>query len=132
MIKKVSISTTKRCELLDITVLVEKAVKGSKVMSGSCCIFIPHTTAGVTINENADPSVCRDILAGLEKIAPFDNDYEHKEGNAAAHIKSMLTGTDKVILIEDNTLVLGTWQGIYFCEFDGPRQRNVFIKISSC
>lgn len=129
MTKKLSISTKSRAELQDITSKVEDAVKESKTKSGVCHIFIPHTTAAITINENADPDVRRDILNGLERIAPFNGDYAHSEGNAAAHIRSSIIGTDATVLVEDGRLKLGTWQGIFFCEFDGPRQRNVFIKI---
>ena len=109
--------------------MVETAVKESAVRSGVCQVFVPHTTAGVTINENADPSVREDILNGLEKLAPYGAGYSHAEGNADAHIKSTIVGSDKIIFIEDGRLQFGTWQGIYFCEFDGPRQRRVFIKI---
>ena len=129
MTKKISISTKSRAELLDITSKVEDAVKESKVKSGVCHIFIPHTTAAITINENADPDVRRDILNGLERLVPFSGDYAHTEGNAAAHIRSSIIGTDATVLVEEGRLKLGTWQGIFFCEFDGPRQRNVFIRI---
>ena len=129
MTKKISISTKSRAELLDITSKVEDAVKESKVKSGVCHIFIPHTTAAITINENADPDVRRDILNGLERLVPFSGDYAHTEGNAAAHIRSSIIGTDATVLVENGGLKRGTWQGIFFCEFDGPRQRNVFIRI---
>lgn len=129
VIKKISIQTKTRSELVDITAMVETAVKESAVRSGVCQVFVPHTTAGVTINENADPSVREDILNGLEKLAPYGAGYSHAEGNADAHIKSTIVGSDKIIFIEDGRLQFGTWQGIYFCEFDGPRQRRVFIKI---
>lgn len=129
MTEDLKISTKSRLELVDITPLVRKAVKASKVKDGVCQIFIPHTTAGITINEFADPSVKRDILHGFERFVPSAADYEHAEGNAAAHIKSTITGTDRTVFIEDGDLKLGTWQGIFFCEFDGPRQRSVFLKI---
>lgn len=129
MIKKITIQTRSRAELLDITSKVEEAVRESKVKSGVCHIFVPHTTAALTINENADPSVRIDLIDSLERLVPFDGGYEHTEGNAAAHIKSTMVGTDKSILIEGGELNLGTWQGIFFCEFDGPRKRTVFIKI---
>ena len=128
MTKKISISTKSRAELLDITSKVEDAVKESKAKSGVCHIFIPHTTAAITINENADPDVGRDILNGLERSIPFSGDYAHTEGNAAAHIRSSIIGTDATVLVEDGRLKLGRWQGIFFCEFDGPRRRNVIIK----
>ncbi len=129
MIKKISLSTKSRTELLDITQEIEGAVKASKVKSGTCHIFVPHTTAALTINENADPSVRVDIRDSLDRIVPFDGGYRHMEGNAAAHIKSTIVGTDKTIIIEDGELKLGRWQGIFFCEFDGPRQRVIFVKI---
>ena len=97
--------------------------------SGLCCVYVPHTTAGVTINENADPSVRKDIIKELNKNIPFEDNYSHTEGNAAAHIKASLVGFSQNIFFEEKRLVLGTWQGIYFCEFDGPRHRKVYIKI---
>lgn len=129
MIKKISVQTKYRAELVDITSKIGDAVRESRVKSGVCHIFVPHTTAAVTINENADPSVKRDILGSFEKLVPSDGVYEHTEGNAAAHIKSAITGTDKAVFIEDGGLKLGAWQGVFFCEFDGPRQRSVFIRI---
>ena len=130
MIKKISISTRRRVELYDITDKVQGMVKESKVKSGVCQIFIPHTTAGITINENADPSVRSDITSGLESLVPAGGRYEHTEGNADAHIKSSLVGINTAVFIEDGNLKLGTWQGIFFCEFDGPRQRNVLLNIT--
>ncbi|MBI4974431.1 MAG: YjbQ family protein [Candidatus Omnitrophica bacterium] len=127
--KTVSISTRSKAEFLDITSKIEDIVRESKVKSGTCHIFIAHTTAGITINENADPSVKRDILDALERLVPSHGGYAHAEGNAPAHIKSTLVGMDKTVFIEDGRLKLGTWQGIFFCEFDGPRQRNVFIDV---
>ena len=96
---------------------------------GICTVFIPHTTAAVTINENADPDVVRDLIMELNKIVPWEDGYHHAEGNSAAHLKSSMTGFSQQIIIEDGRLVLGTWQGIYFCEFDGPRHRKVYVKI---
>jgi secondary thiamine-phosphate synthase enzyme len=125
----ISISTTKRTDLIDITLRVEKIVKDSKTKDGLCLIFCPHTTAGLTINENADPSVKKDILNHLEELVPQDKNYTHSEGNSAGHIKSSLIGSFLNIIIENNALVLGAWQGIYFCEFDGPRNRQIYIKI---
>ncbi len=130
MIKEIMIATKARAELVDITLKVAEAVKSSKIKSGVCHIFVPHTTAGVTINENADPSVKQDIINGLAAIAPYGGNYAHTEGNADAHIKSTIVGIDKSVFIEDGKLKLGTWQGIFFCEFDGPRQRNVFVRIT--
>ena len=116
-------------ELIDITHLVEKATSESKIKSGLCTIYVPHTTAAITINENADPSVRSDIIAELNKVIPFDDNYSHLEGNAAAHIKASIIGPSETILVNGGSLVLGTWQGIYFCEFDGPRNRKVIMKI---
>ncbi len=127
--KQMSVKTSSRVELIDITRLVEKVISESKIKSGSCIVYVPHTTAAVTINENADPSVRSDIIKELNKIIPFDDNYSHLEGNAAAHIKASIVGSSETILIDGGSLVLGTWQGIYFCEFDGPRNRKVIIKI---
>ena len=129
MIKKIAVSTQSRTELLDITSMITDVIRESKVKSGVCYIFVPHTTAGIMINENADPSVKKDLLNSLERLVPFDGEYAHAEGNAAAHIRSAILGTDMTVFVEDGELKLGTWQGIFFCEFDGPRQRCVFIKI---
>lgn len=129
MVKELKVRTTSRVDLVDITHLVQKAVSEAKVESGLCTIYVPHTTAAVTINENADPSVRSDIIEELNKVIPFDDNYSHLEGNAAAHIKSTLTGCSETLLVEGGSLVLGTWQGIYFCEFDGPRSRTVMVKL---
>lgn len=129
MVKTISIQTKSRMELQDITARVEDVVRAAKVKNGICHIFIPHTTAAVTINENADPSVQRDIVNWLNENVPFDADYGHSEGNASAHIKSTIVGIDREVFIEEGRLKLGTWQGIFFCEFDGPRRRNVYVKI---
>lgn len=123
-----SVRTGSQTELIDITREVQDAVKESGVLSGVCTVFIPHTTAGVTINENADPSVRRDIVSELNKVIPFDDNYAHAEGNSAAHIKASLIGLSASVLVEEGRLQLGTWQGIYFCEFDGPRQRRVWVR----
>jgi len=130
MIKEISVKTSSRVELIDITHLVEKVISESRIKSGLCTIYVPHTTAAVTINENADPSVRRDIIAELNKVIPFDDNYSHLEGNAAAHIKASIIGPSETILVNGGSLVLGTWQGIYFCEFDGPRNRKVIMKIT--
>ena len=129
MLKEISVSTKSRTSLVDITADVRKVVKESKVKNGVCHIYVPHTTAAVTINENADPSVKSDILKELNNIIPFDDNYSHLEGNAAAHIKSSVIGASEIVFIEKNQLRLGTWQGICFCEFDGPRRRRVLVKI---
>jgi secondary thiamine-phosphate synthase enzyme len=129
MIKEINLTTRSRTSMLDITAEVKKVVDESGVKNGVCHIYVPHTTAAVTINENADPSVKKDIIRELEKIVPFDDDYEHLEGNSAAHIKSSMVGVSEAIIVEEGGLRLGTWQGVCFCEFDGPRKRRVLVKV---
>jgi secondary thiamine-phosphate synthase enzyme len=116
-------------ELIDITSSVQNIVTHSRVKSGVCLIYIPHTTAGVTINENADPSVKSDILMTLRHIVPDSMPYTHMEGNSPGHVKSTLVGCSASLVIDNGSLSLGTWQGIFFCEFDGPRNRKVYVKI---
>ena len=128
-IQEFSVRTRSRTEFVDITGQVSKIVQESKVSSGMAIVFVPHTTAAVTVNENADPSVQHDILADLNRLIPFAGPYQHTEGNSAAHIKSSLVGPSETLLIENGRPVLGTWQGVYFCEFDGPRTRKVWVKI---
>jgi len=123
-----SLRTTKTQQFVDITGLVNEAVSKSGVMDGLAVVFVPHTTAGVTINENADPDVVKDILAALDKTYPQHGEYLHVEGNSHAHIKASLMGCSCSIIIEKGNLKLGTWQGVYFCEFDGPRNRKVYVK----
>lgn len=129
MFEKISIKTNNKVEFIDITSKIQNAVKRTDVESGLVMIHIPHTTAAVTINENADPDVTADIKKEINKLIPFDDNYAHLEGNSAAHIKSSLFGVDQSIIIKNKKLLLGTWQGIYFCEFDGPRSRNIYLKI---
>ena len=129
MIKVLKIQSGKRIEFIDITQEIRNAVSESGVSDGICWIFVPHTTAGITINEHADPSVVIDIQEQLNKLIPYHSNYKHLEGNADAHIKSTLTGITTSCFIEKGNLLLGTWQGIFFCEYDGPRTRKVFIKI---
>lgn len=129
MIKEISIKTNSRTEFINIDNKIISVVEQSKINEGICLLWVPHTTAGVTINENADPDVIRDILYETEKIIPFNDGYQHMEGNSAAHIKSSLFSPSLSLIITDSRLVLGTWQSIYFCEFDGPRTRRLFIKI---
>lgn len=124
----ISIRSSKRCELIDLTPEIREAVKRSGAESGLVCVFVPHTTAGVTINENADPDVKRDILFALDRAVPNSGFY-HGEGNSDAHTKALMTGFSVTVIVEDARLVLGTWQSIYFCEYDGPRQRKAYIKI---
>ncbi len=129
MIKTLNIKSRSKTEFIDITDEIHEAVKESGVKNGVCYIYVPHTTAGITINEGADPSVKRDILATLNRLVPFEGDYQHMEGNSAAHIKSTLVGVSATVLIEDCKAILGTWQSVYFCEFDGPRHRRAIVKI---
>jgi len=126
---RIDVRTMKHTQMLDITGEVQRAVTQSGVKDGICVVFVPHTTAAVTINENADPDVVRDFTAEINKIVPWEDGYHHMEGNSAAHLKSSMIGFSEHIIIEDGRLVLGTWQGIYFCEYDGPRSRKVFVKI---
>lgn len=128
-LQEFSLRTKSRTEFLDITAQVSRIVQESKVQNGMAVVFVPHTTAAVTINENADPSVCEDILADLNRLIPLSGAYRHTEGNSAAHIKSTLVGPSEILMIEKGRLALGTWQGLYFCEFDGPRTRKVWVKI---
>ena len=129
--KEISLQTHSRFEMIDITAEVQKAVGEEKIESGICLIYTPHTTAAVTINENADPDVPRDILAALDEAVPLNANYRHMEGNSAAHVKSSLVGASELVIIEKGRIVLGTWQSIFFCEFDGPRTRKVIVKILS-
>jgi secondary thiamine-phosphate synthase enzyme len=122
-----TVRTESRTAFVDITARVQQVVGGTGARDGVCFVFVPHTTAGVTINENADPSVMRDVQKELNKIVPFDDEYDHEEGNSAAHVKSTLVGCSCMVPIEGGRLALGTWQGIYFCEFDGPRSRQVWV-----
>ena len=124
-----TIKTTKDQQFVNITSLVAEDVRNSKVQEGIAVIFVPHTTAGVTINENADPDVVRDMIKTLDKVYPVDGDYRHFEGNSHAHIKASLMGSSCTVIIQDGRLLLGTWQGIYICEFDGPRNREFYVKI---
>ena len=116
--------------MVDITEKVRLAVRESGITDGTATVFVPHTTAGVTINENADPDVVRDFTTEINKIVPWEDGYQHMEGNSAAHLKSSMIGFSEQIIVENGRLLLGTWQGIYFCEFDGPRTRKVFVWVS--
>jgi secondary thiamine-phosphate synthase enzyme len=128
MLAKISVPTGSKEQFIDITRQVQQAVRDSAVKSGTVTVFVPHTTAGVTINENADPSVVHDLLLALDRAFPDRREFRHLEGNSAAHAKSSAVGCSLTVIVEDGRLVLGTWQGIYFCEFDGPRQRSCHIK----
>ena len=132
MLEKISVSSRSREEFIDITGPVQNVVKKSGVREGVCVVYVPHTTAGVTINENADPSVSRDILGMLSRLVPRDDpSYRHSEGNSDSHIKSALVGFSHVIPVSDSSLSLGTWQGVFFCEFDGPRRRSVLVQVTT-
>ena len=124
-----SVKTRERTELIDITSDISQFIQKSGTDQGLCMVYVPHTTAAVTINESADPSVKSDILMVLNQIIPWEENYRHLEGNSPAHIKSTLVGSSELIAIENRRLILGTWQGIFFCEFDGPRTRKVDVRI---
>ncbi len=126
--EKLRVSTRSREELVDITTMVEEAVRKSGVSSGLCVLYCPHTSAAVTINEGADPAVVRDLLMGLRRLIPRDWDFSHMEGNSDAHLKTSLVGPSETLLIHGGRIVLGTWQRVFFCEFDGPRDRNLYLK----
>ncbi len=129
MLKYIEVVTQKRTHFEDITDEVQEVIDESGITEGVCYLYVPHTTAGIFINENADPDVKWDIEQTLDKLIPWNNSYRHIEGNAAAHIKSVLVGTNTFIPIKNGRLMLGTWQGIFFAEFDGPRTRKVIVKI---
>ncbi len=126
-----TIKTDSRTELLDITAKIQEVVRASGINEGLCMLYVPHTTAGITINEGADSSVKEDILMILNEIVPWEAGYRHLEGNSPAHVKSTIVGASELIAIENKRLVLGTWQGIFFCEFDGPRTRKVHVRFFS-
>ena len=127
MTSRIQVASKDRCEMINITSEVQEAVRSAGVSQGICTVFVPHTTAGVTINENADPTVKDDMLKVINKIIPWDDGYRHLEGNSAAHIKSTLVGASELVAVAGGKLQLGTWQGLFFCEFDGPRRRKVHL-----
>jgi secondary thiamine-phosphate synthase enzyme len=127
---EITVNTGARVRLVDVSRQTADIVAGSKVKNGMCYLYVPHTTAGVTINENADPDVVTDIITGLEKLVPVAGGYRHAEGNSDAHIKASLMGFSCMVPVVEGRLALGTWQGIYFCEFDGPRSRKLLIGIA--
>ena len=129
--EEISVKTRSKIEMIDITRMVSDVVRHSNVKHGLCIVFVPHTTAAITINENADPAVCKDIIEELNKIIPLQDNYRHMEGNSAAHIKATLTGSSQTVIIENGELQLGTWQSLFFCEYDGPRTRIIWIQIIS-
>lgn len=126
-----TVKSNSRTEFIDITSMVQDLVKSANIGSGLCLLYVPHTTAAVTVNESADPSVKNDILMILNKIVPWEAGYSHLEGNSPAHVKATIVGPSEMIPIENDRLVLGTWQGIFFCEFDGPRTRKINVRIST-
>lgn len=127
--KELTVKTSSKIQMIDITRQIQDLVRQSKLQQGICIVFVPHTTAAVTINENADPAVIHDIIGELSKVIPQQDNYRHMEGNSAAHIKTTIVGCSQTVIIEDGCLQLGTWQSIFFCEFDGPRNRKVWVKI---
>jgi len=127
--QELTIRTGSRTELLDLTDRLARLIQESKVQNGLMALFVPHTTAAITINENADPSVQKDILSELNRLVPLTGPYQHTEGNSAAHVKCTLLGPSQTLFIQEGRLALGTWQGVYFCEFDGPRSRKLWVKI---
>lgn len=129
MVIRLKVTTRSRLEFQDITSQVQEAVSSSGIGDGVCYVFVPHTTAGIIVNEHADPSVAMDISEQLSRVVPQHSDYRHLEGNAPAHIKASLVGNSQMLLIEGGKLLLGTWQGLFLCEFDGPRQRTVLVKV---
>ena len=130
MVKEFFVRTNQQVEFAKITPRVQELVNESEITEGVCHIYIPHTTAGITINEGADPDVVRDMTNELNKIVPFEDDYHHREGNSAAHIKTSMMGSSVTTIVQNGKLLLGTWQAIFLCEFDGPRTRRVLVRIS--
>lgn len=130
MIRYINVRSRARIEFIDITSMVQDVVQEAGVKNGLCYLYVPHTTAGITINEGADPSVQRDIQNALSRLIPHEMNYFHREGNADAHIKSTLVGTSVQVIIDEGKLLLGTWQAIFFCDFDGPRHRRIAIKFT--
>jgi len=128
----VSVKTTARVELVDVTHLVRQEVEKAGVKDGLCVAYVPHTTSGITINEGADPAVCSDIIKKLKQLVPPHDGYQHMEGNSDSHIKASIMGSSVTVLVEGGRLVLGTWQKIFYCEFDGPRSRKFFVKTVNC
>ncbi len=128
MYEVIFIKSTKRTEMIDVTDIIQKQINKLGISNGICICYVPHTTGGITINEGADPNVCRDIICKLNQLIPKGDMYKHLEGNADSHIKATIVGNSINIIIENGSLVLGTWQKIFFCEFDGPRTRKIYIK----
>ena len=131
MLKRLEVKTTNRIQLVDITSHIKSLMRSENMSSGLVIVYVPHTTCGITINENADPAVKEDILSVLNRLIPDNAGYRHLEGNADAHIKSSIIGSSVTVFVESGSLVLGTWQGIFLAEFDGPRKRSVLLKMVS-
>jgi len=129
VLESFNVVTSRRNEIIDVTSKVREIVKKSKVKSGICVVYTPHTTAAITVNEHADPAVATDIESFLNKLVPPNAGYRHLEGNSDSHIKTTLVSPSMTLIVENGELLLGTWQGIFFCEFDGPRTRKVFVKV---
>lgn len=129
MLKQINVRTKERIEFVDVTSLVRNAVRDSNASRGLCVVYVPHTTAGVTINENTDPAVKEDIITKFQELVPLEGSYKHSEGNSPAHIMASMVGPSVTIIIESGKPILGTWQSVYFCEFDGPRTRNLLVKV---
>jgi secondary thiamine-phosphate synthase enzyme len=125
----ITVKTDRRTQLLDVTAQVQKAVAASGAASGVCYLYVPHTTAAITINECADPDVARDVEGALDRLVPKTGPYRHSEGNSDSHVKAVLVGSSQIVPVEGGKLVLGRWQGIFFCEFDGPRERKLQVKV---
>jgi secondary thiamine-phosphate synthase enzyme len=123
------VRTGRRTQLMDVTDLVERVVAKSGVLSGICYLYVPHTTAGVMINEHFDPDVATDLEGVFERLVPRSGSYRHAEGNSDSHAKAVLTGASQMVFVEGGKLILGQWQGVFFCEFDGPRERKMWVKI---
>lgn len=132
MTYKLDVTTRTRTEFVDVTSQIQGIIGQNEVKEGICYLYVPHTTAAVTINESADRNVVEDIIFMLNKVIPFESKYLHTEGNSAAHIKASIVGPSETIPIENGRLMLGTWQGIFFCEFDGPRRRQMLVKVMEC
>ena len=128
--EKFSVRTTSHAQFVNIDAEINRILAKSGVSNGVCRVFVPHTTAGVTINENADPDVVSDIIASLDRLVPWNNNYAHSEGNSAAHIKSAMLGSSQTVFVQHGAMALGTWQSVFFCEFDGPRTRQVWVEIT--
>lgn len=131
MLRTISLKTSARTEMVDVTTLVERELAGTGISEGRITLYVPHTTAAITINEGADPAVKADVLMMLNRIVPWEADYKHLEGNSPAHVKASLVGPSETVLVTKGRLLLGAWQRIFFCEFDGPRNRQVYLQITS-